>query len=55
MNPNELKMNITGDMICEHDEYGEVLVIDIYHAFDEYNLKTGSGDLQSRVVRYTPD
>lgn len=48
-------MRVTGNTIYEHDEHGAVLVIDVHHVFNEYDLETGSGDLHSRVVRYTPD
>lgn len=45
-------MKLTGDTIYEHDEHGEVLVIDVHHVFDEYDLETRSGECHSRVVRY---
>ncbi|WP_256299355.1 hypothetical protein [Haloarchaeobius salinus] len=48
-------MRVTGNTIYEHDEHGAVLVIDVHHVFNEYDLETGSGELHSRVVRYTPD
>lgn len=32
-----------------------MLVTDVYHVFDEYDLENGSGELHSRVVRYTPN
>ena len=32
-----------------------MLVIDVHHVFNEYDLETGRGDLHSCVVRYTPD
>lgn len=48
-------MKVTGNTVYEHDEYGEVLLIDIHHVFDEYNLDAGSGELHSRIVRYSPD
>jgi hypothetical protein len=46
-------MRITGNTIYEHDEHGEVLVLDVHHVFNEYDLETGRGELHSRVVRYT--
>ena len=48
-------MRVTGNTIYKHNVHGEVLVIDVHHVFDEYDLETGSGELHSRVVRYTPD
>ena len=48
-------MRVTGNTIYEHDEHGAVLVIDVHHVFNEYDLDTGSGELHSRVVRYTSD
>ncbi|AQL43295.1 hypothetical protein BV210_11590 [Halorientalis sp. IM1011] len=48
-------MRVTSETIYEHDEHGEVLIIDVHHVFNEYDLKSGSGDLHSRVVRYTPN
>lgn len=48
-------MRVTSNTIYEHDEQGEVLVIDIHNVFNEYDLETGSGELYSRVVRYTPN
>jgi hypothetical protein len=48
-------MKITGNTVYEHDKYGEVLVIDVHHVFDEYDLNAGTGELHSRVVRYTPN
>jgi hypothetical protein len=41
-------MKITGNTICEQDEHGEVLVIDVHHIFDEYDLESESGDPQCR-------
>lgn len=46
-------MRVTGNTIYEHDEHGAVLVLDVHHVFDEYDLETRSGELHSRVVRYT--
>ena len=46
-------MRVTGNTIYEHNEQGEVLVLDVHHAFNEYDLEAGSGELHSRVVRYT--
>ncbi len=51
----EETMRVTSNTIYEHDEQGEVLVIDIHNVFNEYDLETGSGELYSRVVRYTPN
>jgi hypothetical protein len=48
-------MRVTSNTIYEHDEHGEVLVVDVHHVFDEYDLETGRGDLRSRIVRYTPE
>jgi hypothetical protein len=48
-------MRITGNTIYEHDEHGEVLVIDVHHIFDDYDLESESGDPHSRVVRFTTD
>jgi len=46
-------MRITGNTIYEHDEHGVVLIIDVHHVFNEYDLENESGELHSRVVRYT--
>jgi hypothetical protein len=48
-------MKVTENTIYEHDKHGTVLVIDVHHVFTEYDLETGSGELHSRVVRYTSD
>jgi len=48
-------MRVTGNTIYEHDEHGELLGIDVYHVFGEYDLGTGSGEFHSRVVRCTPN
>jgi hypothetical protein len=48
-------MKITGNTIYEHDEHGEVLVIDVHHIFDEYDLESEGGDPHSCVVRFTTD
>ena len=48
-------MKITGNTIYEHNKHGEVLVIDVHHVFDEYDLNAGTGELHSRVVQYTPN
>lgn len=48
-------MRVISDTIYEHDEHGEVLIIDVHHVFDEYDLESGSGERHSRVVRYTPN
>jgi len=50
-----MTMKITGDTIYEHNEHGEVLVINVHHVFEEYDLDAVSGRLHSRVVRYTSD
>jgi len=48
-------MKLTGNTIYEHDEHGAVLVIDVHHVFNEYDLETENGELHLRVVRYTPN
>lgn len=48
-------MQVTKNTIYEHNEHGAVLVIDVHHVFNEYDLETRRGELHSRVVRYTPD
>lgn len=48
-------MKVTSNIVYTHDEYGEILVVDVHHVYDEYELQTGDGELTSRVVRYTDD
>ncbi|KTG25225.1 hypothetical protein [Haloferax profundi] len=43
------------EVLHEHDEHGEILLIDIHLIFDEYDLEAGNGELHPRIVRYTPD
>lgn len=46
-------MQLTRNAVYHHDEYGEVLVIDVHHVFGEYDLETMEGTLESMVVRHT--
>ena len=44
-------MSVIGNTIYEHDEHGPVLVLDVHHVFDGYDLETGSEEPHPRVVR----
>ena len=48
-------MKVTRDTVYTHDEYGEVLIVDVHHVYDEYDLESETGDLLTRVVRYSDD
>ena len=46
-------MKISSNTVYEHDEHGEVLVLDVHHVFKDCDLDTERGTLVSRVVRYS--
>lgn len=48
-------MKLASDGVYPHDEHGEVLVIDIHHVFDKYDVESTNGRLRSRVVRFATD
>ena len=48
-------MKITSNTVYTHDKHGEVLVVDVHHVYDKYELQTGDGELVSRVVRHTAE
>jgi hypothetical protein len=48
-------MKLTSGMVYQYGESKEVLVLDVHHVFDEYDLGRGTGRLRTRVVRHTDE
>lgn len=46
-------MQLKSNTVYHHDEREDVLVLDVHHVFEEYDLETMEGVLTSRVVRFT--
>ncbi|MFT4921997.1 MAG: hypothetical protein ACI9PP_001256 [Halobacteriales archaeon] len=48
-------MKLTSGTIYQHDEFEEVLVLGVYHVFEEYDLESEAGPVATRVVVFTAE
>lgn len=46
-------MTLTSNTVYQHDEHGEVLVLDVHHVFEAYDLDSTDGQLRARLVRFS--
>ncbi len=46
-------MKIPSGTVYQQEESGEVLVLDVHHVFETYDLEAQTGQIGTRVLRHT--